>query len=181
MAKLGNKGPLGIAEHRRHPAIKLLIITGFGALGIISILTIIGGISNSGKSAKTTTPAHPVAVSFGDEIPCQINTAIDPSMNIMINEQIKNPHTWIERSQGILTVRFDTLISIGIQNNILIRGFDKNGQYLFHFITKEKFSTLGTPGTVALHPSGNTVQYPINLRDAGYVGAIEIGLVALNR
>ena len=180
-SRLGNSDSTGIAKiRRRSPWIWVGSIVGGGLLFSLPFV-FMEPKSHSSTPSASDKPRNQVIVKFGEEIPCQINTAIDPSMNVGINEQIKNPHAFIDRQRGILTIRFDTSITIGIQNNILIRGFDRNGQYLFHFVTNEKFSTFDAPTTVPLRSFGNVIQYPINLQSAGYVGAIEFGLVALNR
>lgn len=181
-AALGRIGAHGIAERRRHPLTRALIYSGIGLAGIFASLVVLGGVLNAlHRDGTGSRPGNPRegARPFGDEIACRINTATDPSFNIGFNTQIKDPRAFVERSQGVLTLTFDMAPSFPLRNHILIRGFDRNGQHLFHFVTQEQYSSVPGDPLPPLKVTGNVLRYPINLRDAQFIGMIEVGFVGL--
>ena len=64
---------------------------------------------------------------------------------------------------------------------MLVRLFDRNGQYLTHFITAERFvayeddRNFGWAGQKLLVPKGNRLVYDVNVRDLRDVNIAEIG------
>ncbi len=63
---------------------------------------------------------------------------------------------------------------------LLVRLFDKNGQYLTRFTTVEKFTGVREhagriPNAVLLKPEGNRLVYEVNIRDLRDASIVEIG------
>jgi hypothetical protein len=68
----------------------------------------------------------------------------------------------------------------------LVRLFDRNGQYLTHFMTSEDFTAspetydtlskrIGGPKLILLKPNGNRLAYPVNMRDLRDASIVEFG------
>ena len=73
--------------------------------------------------------------------------------------------------------------NVAVPMNILIRVFDKNGKYLTHVVTKERFVPQGFMNeglrrkrAVPLLPKGNTLRYAVNQRDLDYTKSVEVGV-----
>jgi hypothetical protein len=122
---------------------------------------------------------------LGDEIICEVNTIegegrSNDVMNIFYNKNVENIMMFINRKTGTLTINFDFSCDINsayaYRKRFLIRMFDKNGQYLTHFVTEE---ISWPPGNcILLTKKGNHLQYKIDLRDAVYAKRAEFGFMA---
>ena len=104
------------------------------------------------------------------------------------NPTIQSPRAFINRKEGILTIVFDyhDIPDIPIIFPLLVRQFDKNGEYLQHFETKERFAgpkqydQRTEMAAKLLHlqrlkEQANILMYQVNMRDSAYIEAIEIG------
>lgn len=65
---------------------------------------------------------------------------------------------------------------------LLVRLFDKNGQYLTQFTTAEEFTPLiasfdARKGSTLLKPKGNRLFYGVNIRDLRDASMMEIGFI----
>lgn len=153
-------------------------------LGILSAIVVPAVLGHSGSSK------------LGKNISCVINTATDESGNQLYNPRLINAKAYINTKTGTLTITFDYIQAGPIPNTplvcrFLVRVFDNNGQYLSHFTTKEQYVTDGVvnfesmPAQVASNfrkvlPNNNILQYPINIRDASFIAAIEFGATTQN-
>jgi hypothetical protein len=159
-------------------------VLGLILLGILSAIVVPAVLGQSGSSE------------LGKNIPCVINTATDESGNQLYNPRFINAKAYINIKTRTLTITFDYIQAGPIPNTplvcrFLVRVFDNNGQYLSHFTTKEQYVTDGVvnfesmPAQVASNfrkvlPNNNILQYPINIRDASFIAAIEFGATTQN-
>ena len=61
---------------------------------------------------------------------------------------------------------------------LLVRLFDEDGNYLTHFVTKEKYTinaTFLSPGFIPFRRTGNRLIYPVNRRDLRDTAILEVG------
>lgn len=126
---------------------------------------------------------------LGDELLCSVNTAGKEYLNVPVNKSIENLRGFLNRETGTLTITFDfnskaMRIYAPFCCRLLVRLFDRNGEYQEHFISKERFIQPGAQFSQTLREqavlselssTGNTLQYQINLRDAAFVSAMEVG------
>lgn len=119
---------------------------------------------------------------YGVRIPSTVGTAGAIYSSLFFNKRIKKPQTYINRDNGILTIMFDFSPDSNDSKNpplmrFQVRLFDKNGQYLTSFRTKEIFTSTDDKflNTTKLFSQGNVLQYPINTRDASFVAMVEFG------
>lgn len=130
---------------------------------------------------------------LGDEIESQIGAPF-----VYISE-VSRLKMFVNRKTGILTIIFDCHFFkhapniLGVVDNMLVRLFDENGQYITDFTTQEEFAE---PGGISheelrrhnegwggkhgfpievLKTESNVLQYQINLRDAAFIQKGEFG------
>jgi len=159
-------------------------VLGLILLGIITFIAIPAVLAHSGDGK------------YGRTVPCAINTVGDESGNTLYNARFINPQAFIDEKAGTLTIKFDyeatgVLSGTPLVCHFLVREFDKNGQYLAHFTTREQYVSHGVvdlgkvPPQVAeryreVSPKNNLLQYPINMRDAAFITSIEFGATTRN-
>ena len=150
-----------------------------------------------------------------EPVECAVATAGDRAMTELIDGVIQNAGASVDRNSGILRLSFDFDISrLKLQGqtsdpaepkrfppfHMLVRYFDKNGECLGHFKTKERFTDAatydrmmkgakdmkesgiydplaaqGASESQRLAPQGNIISYSVSMRDIAYVQAVEIG------
>ena len=137
---------------------------------------------------------------FGREIQCdKYNDNPGPS------SCLAHCKAFIKKSDGIITLKFDYYENQYSRNlpsvQLLVRLFDKNGQYLRHFISEEQFmvndyfekmireqSSFKRIGEhaykrfdgmtfIRLSKNNNVFQYRINMRDSEYLDMVELRLL----
>jgi uncharacterized membrane protein len=102
--------------------------------------------------------------------------------------RIQNLSMFINRNNGTLTISFGCQFTGGLTSlsRMMVRLFDRNGEFLTYFVTKEYFAAPGClyhssdpsscNGAIPLKPESNLLQYTVNLRDAAFVRQAEFGL-----
>lgn len=159
------------------------------------------------KKRQAEEQEKEVREALGDKIDAQVGYLglIDPPSLSLFNSNpslfIKNYHMdqyngykiqnlsmFINRKTGLLTIIFGCQFNGGpsMPSKMMVRLFDRNGEYLAHFVTEEFFIPpsfhISNPnispleGGIHLQPESNIVQYTVNLRDAAYAQSGEFGL-----
>lgn len=103
--------------------------------------------------------------------------------NEKINGGIENLKVKIDKDKGAVKIDFDydsgkEIVYKNIPRSFLVRLFDKNGKYITHFTTKERFveNDAEYPYKVyRISPSNNHLEYQIPTRDAEFVEMAEFG------
>jgi len=126
----------------------------------------------------------------GDEISCRVYTLTSENyqfLNFQSNPQIKNPRAFINRKTGILTINFnfdfggEVNARMPIENQILVRAFDKNEQLLDLFHTNETYTTIRKEYSsysgriIKIKPNNNVIRKPLNMAAAQYIKYLEFG------
>ena len=126
---------------------------------------------------------------LGDKIETVINVVGYAFKTRESKESLMNVQSYINRKTGDLTIEFDiTPIvqypGLPLCGQLLVRLFEKNGNYLNHFISKQFFAWKefkepklpeNLSGAKALKRTGNIIVTPISMRDAAFIQVIEVG------
>lgn len=129
-----------------------------------------------------------------------------------LNHEVKNLSVTVDKDKGLLQIHFDYPSGLWFKGypkgmGLLVRVFDKNGNVLTYFTTREQYlpqkmaakwkskrdpaSLIGLGALVnpqgafgylvdaatIMNPTGNQLSYSINLKDAEYAEAAEVGFV----
>lgn len=124
-----------------------------------------------------------------------------PQDIVALNESIRDLKVYKTADQLIIEFNTSPLPKIpNLPANLLVRLFDRNGQFFSHFQTKEAYTQFqqfadegnrrraahgsgsaqlerDLPSWSVLRPRGNRLAYTVNRRDLDYTDVVEVGFV----
>ena len=174
------------APRQELPSLRTRLIIGFAALCVVGLVAV--GLyvffpghqkpivssqtkGDGGSRGNVSPPSD-----LGRPLQVSIGTTPPDNGGRVFNSSLLNVKCFATEDQLLITFDCgDDCPPNGIR--LLVRLFDRNGQYLTHFITTERFAPeefcLST--FTGLKPKGNRLVYPVNVRDLRDTSIVELG------